>query len=117
MAWQSDPWRDRREAFKPRYGPRAAESLDDAIGGLVKSEEWRRLRRHRRISDVLDRVVPAMARARVRPLSLKRGTLTLGVADNLLLAELRNHHHGQLVHELIEAGTGVTRVVYRREKS
>ena len=112
----SDPERDRRIANQVRYGPRWADSAGSVLDHWWRSADGQRIRRNRRLADALRAVLSEGELDRVEPLAIRQGVLTLGVADNLLLSELRNHRHGLLVATLVERGTGIGRVVYRLQR-
>ena len=54
--------------------------------------------------------------AKVKPISIAAGVLTMEVADGVLLGELRNHRNHDLLSALAEAGTTVTRIAWRLAK-
>jgi hypothetical protein len=83
----------------------------------MKSEEIQRLRRFQRVNGALSGALPASQLARITPIQLKGGVLTIDVADGLLLAELRQHHAQRLLAALATAGTGVSRVHLRLAKT
>jgi hypothetical protein len=111
--WQPDPERDRRLAAQARHGRRAAEPLADTVGGFLGSEEMARIRRFQRVAPVLRQVLGEALCARVRPLRLAGGVLTVEVADGPAMHELRQHHAHALLAALASAGTGVSRVAWR----
>src|SRR5476649_2767270 len=99
MTWESNPERDRRQAAKVRHGWRGAEPLADAVGGFLGSEEMARIRRFQRVTPALRQVLGEKLCARVRPLRLQGGVLTIEVADGPAMHELRQHH----AHALLAA--------------
>lgn len=107
------PERDRALARQPRNRPRYAEAVGDLVDAVVDDEARRRMRRFGKAVAALKTVLPAAALARVRPVDLRAGTLTLAVEDGPLLAELRQHHHHALLAALVAAGSGVTDVRWR----
>lgn len=109
----SDPDRDRRLAARARHGWRHAEGLGDAIDDFRHSAEFAAMRRFTRVHDALRAALPGHAHAKVRATALKAGTLTLEVADGVLLAELRAHHARAVIAALAAGGTGATRLIWR----
>lgn len=110
------PERDRQLAGRVRHGYRRAAEVGSILDRWWRSPDGQRIRRNRRLAGALRAVLSEPELDRVEPLSIKQGVLTLGVADNLLLSELRNHRHGVLVATLVEHGTGIGRVVYRLKR-
>lgn len=113
----ANPQRDRDLAAQPHYGPRRAVPLSAIVGELMKSEEIQRLRRFQRVNGALAKALPSAQLAKITPVQLKGGVLTIDVADGLLLAELRQHHAHHLLEVLAAAGTGVSRVHLRLTKT
>jgi hypothetical protein len=109
----NEPERDRRLARQPRYAYRRAESLDHAVDDLLGGEAGRRMRRFQRVAPALRDTLPPSLLAKVRPILLQSGALTLEVSDGVAMHELRNHHQHALLQALASAGTGVTRLVWR----
>lgn len=107
------PERDRRLAQRPRQRPRYAETVGDVLDSVLDREAMARMRRFGRVAGALKAVLPANALAKVRPVDLRAGVLTLEVDDSPLLAELRQHRAHALQVELAAAGTGVSRVAWR----
>jgi hypothetical protein len=107
------PERDRLLAAKPRYAPRRPVALGSVVSELMRSEEIQRLRRFQRINGALRSALSASQLAKITPIQLKGGVLTIDVSDGPLLAELRQHHAQQLLTALAAAGTGVSRVQLR----
>ena len=107
------PERDRRLAQRPRQGPRYAESVADVLDDVLDREALARMRRFGRVAGALKAVLPANVLAKVRPVDLRAGTLTLEVDDSPLLAELRQHRAQELQAQLAAAGTGISRVAWR----
>jgi hypothetical protein len=100
-------------AAQPRHAPRRSVALGTVVADLMRSEEIQRLRRFQRINGALRAALPAGQLAKITPIQLKGGVLTLDVSDGPLLAELRQHHAHQLLAALAAAGTGVSRVQLR----
>lgn len=111
------PERDRALAAQPRHRPRYAAAAGSLVAGWMRGPEGARLRRNRKVAGALRAVLDERELERVVPVGIRQGTLTLAVRDAILLSELRNHRHGRLVHELVERGTGIGRVVYRIQRS
>jgi len=107
------PERDRLLAAQPRYAPRRPVAVDAVVADLMRSEEIQRLRRFQRINGALRGALSASQLAKITPIQLKGGVLTIDVSDGPLLAELRQHHAHQLLTALAAAGTGVSRVQLR----
>jgi hypothetical protein len=111
------PERDRRLASRPRYRFRAAEPLGGEIEHLLGSETFRRLRRFQKVADALKSVLGPTALARLKPVRLQAGVLTVEVIDGPLLAELRGHHERRVIAALAAAGTGISKVIWRLARS
>jgi len=109
----SDPGRDRREAGRPRYGPRWARGIDEEIGRFMASPEVARARRFERVAAALAEVLDDRERALVRPLKVGTGRLWLEVHGAPLLAELRQYRPRQLVDALVRHRTGITEIRFR----
>ncbi len=109
----SDPERDRRLAQRARYSRRSAEGLDAALGGFFSSTEMQRMRRFQRVVPALQRCLPPQLLQAVSPVRLQEGALTLEVADSVAMHELRQHYAPALAGALAEAGTGVSRLIWR----
>lgn len=88
-------------------------ALGSVVADLMRSEEIQRLRRFQRVNGALRGALGAAQLARITPVQLKGGVLTIEVADSPLLAELRQHHAQLLLAALAAAGTGVSRVQLR----
>jgi len=110
------PERDRALARRVRHGWRRAQPAGELLRGWLRGPEGKRLRRNARVVGVLREVLSAAELDKVEPLAIRQGVLTLGVADNVLLSELRNHRHGALTAALVAGGTGVGRVVFRLQR-
>lgn len=113
----SNPDRDRRLAGRPRYRYRAANALGEEIEALLGSETFRRLRRFQKVTDALKGVLGDTVLAKLKPVRLQAGILTIEVADGPLLAELRQHRERVVLQALAHAGTGVTGVLWRITRS
>ncbi len=115
MAYDPDsqPYRDRRLAAKPRLFGRRPEGIEQLVKGFLTSEDVKRMKRFARVRGAIDGVLTERERTRVQPVSLQVGVLTLEVTDSVLLGELRNHRAHQLLQALAEARTGVTRLAWR----
>lgn len=83
----------------------------------MQSEDLRRLRRFQRVAGALKSVLDERRLARLKPVHLASGTLTIEVADGPLLAEMRQHHHHAVLAALAAHGTGVSRLVWRLARS
>ena len=114
---QYGPERDRRLAAKPRYRFRAAQPLGNEIEYLLGSETFRRLKRFQKVTDALKTAVGASILAKLKPVRMQAGVLTIEVTDGPLLAELRQHHERKVLQSLTLAGTGVTQVTWRIARS
>lgn len=110
---RSNPERDRRLAGEPRYQPRRAQELGDLVKSFMRSDEVRRMKRFQAVAAALAEVVPAERLAKVRPVSIAAGVLTLEVADAVLMAELRAHHQAALVASLTAHGAAANRIQWR----
>lgn len=110
------PERDRAIARQVRHGYRKALDAGKVLDAWWRSADGQRIRRNRRLAGALRSVLSEAELDKVEPISIKQGVLTLAVADNLLLSELRNHRHGALVAQLVEQGTGIGRIVYRLKR-
>ena len=113
----SNPKRDRRLAARPRYRFRDAEPLGDEIEALLGSETIRRLKRFQKVTDALKGAVGEAILAKLKPVRLQAGVLTVEVLDGPLLAELRQHRERAVLQALAQAGTGVTAVQWRIARS
>ena len=113
----SNPDRDRRLAGRPRYRFRAANPLADEIQDLLGSETFRRLKRFQKVTDALTSSLGATILAKLKPVRLQAGVLTIEVLDGPLLAELRQHRERAVLQALAHAGTGVTDVQWRIARS
>jgi hypothetical protein len=113
----SNPERDRRLAARPRYRYRAADHLGDEIEHLLGSETFRRLRRFQKVTDALKGALGEALLARLKPVRLQAGVLTIEVVDGPLLAELRQHRERAVLQALAQAGTGITGVQWRIARS
>jgi hypothetical protein len=100
-------------ARKPRLFPRRAEGIDQLVKGFLSSEDVRRMKRFAKVRGALDAVLGERERAKVAPIAIQEGVLTVEVADSVLLGELRNHRAAALLSALAEAGTGVVRIQWR----
>ena len=117
MPLDSTPERDRALARQIRHSGRRVQSSRQWVEQWVKSAEYKRLKRHRKIYSALEKALPSKHhRQKVRPMSITKGTLNLEVADSIVLHELRNHYHQTLVETMIAAGSGVSDVRYRLAK-
>lgn len=106
------PERDRRLAALPHHGPRPAVPIRRFIDDLLRSPEYRRQKRLPAVQEILRERLGAHA-GRVRPLSLRGGTLTLEVDDGPLLAELRQLHERSLLAAFAATGTAISRLAWR----
>jgi hypothetical protein len=107
------PARDRALAQKPRQRPRVPISLGEVVGALMKSEDIQRMRRFQHVRAALRSCLPERYLTRLTPIQLKAGVLTVEVADGLLLTEVRQHYASRIEQALAQAGTGISRVIYR----
>lgn len=109
----NDPGRDRALAHRPRLpGTPRRESLDHLVHSFMKSEEVAKMRRFARVRGALETALGPAA-AKVTPVRLAAGVLTLEVKDGVLLAELRTMRSTQLLQILADQRTGVTRLMWR----
>jgi len=114
---QSDPERDRRLASRVRLGWRTPKPIGGLVDAWTSSAEYRRQQRMRQVRLALVEILGETLAARVEPVSLTARGLTLAVADALLLAELRNHVHHELLAALAERGVGTQTVIYRLRRA
>lgn len=115
--YQPDPDRDRRLAAQPRRLRRQSRSIDELVSGWTHSADYRRLERLRRARRALAAVLPPQLLERVRIASMTSRGLTLEISSSMLLAELRNHYHHDLVRALAQEGAGTQTVRYRLMRS
>ncbi|HYE08413.1 MAG TPA: DciA family protein [Planctomycetota bacterium] len=111
------PERDRDVARRPRNRARRPAAVGDVVEALVGGEAAARMRRFTKVAGVLNRFFDERVRARLRPVALAGGVLTLEIADGTLMSELRQHRDHELQAALVAAGTGVSRVVWRVARS
>ena len=109
----SNPARDRALAARPRHGFRNAVGIEAMAQQFLKSQSMRDAKRFQRVIGVLRRELGPELAQHVTPHALRAGTLTLVVADSILLAELRNHLHHNILEACVVAGAGVTEIIYR----
>ncbi len=105
--------RDRRLARQVRHGWRDAQPIAKVLSGFLHSEAGRRMRRFQKVTDVLAAELPANVVAKLRPVGISGGTLTIEAADGIILAELRQHRAARLQTALAKAGTGIDRIAWR----
>lgn len=110
------PERDRALARKPRLGFRKAEGIDSLVRGFLSSDEVRQMKRFAAVRGALAETLTEKELAKVKPISIAAGVLSMEVADGVLLGELRNHRNHDLLSALAEAGTTVTRIAWRLAK-
>ncbi len=108
--------RDREMARKQRFGGSRLESFDHLVKSFLSSDDVHRMRRFGRVRGSLDRVLTEAESAKVQPVRLVQGQLTLEVTDNILMSELRGHRQVALLASLAADHTGVTRLVWRLKK-
>jgi propanediol dehydratase small subunit len=108
-----NPERDRDLARQNRLGPRRAADAAEVVQAIVGGPEGARIRRFLRVGDALATVLPDAVRAKIRPVRLDKGILTIEVADAVLMSELRNHRQTELIQALVAAGTGANRLAWR----
>src|SRR4051812_3261438 len=111
------PERDRDLARRPRNRPRYAASVSDLVAGLMEGEAAKRMRRFTKVVAALNRVLDERTRAKVKPVGLAAGTLTLEVTDGTLMSELRQHRDHELRAALVAAGSAVDRIVWRVQRT
>jgi len=109
----SDPDRDRRLAAKPRQGWRRAEPLGNVVEDFRHSPEFAAMRRFTRVNTALKAALPEGVHGKVKAIAMRAGTLTLEVADGVLLAELRTTCTRRILDSLAAGGTGATRLIWR----
>lgn len=107
------PERDRTLAARVRHGPRGAIPVSEVLDRVLDREALARMRRFGRVAGVLRAHLSERERAKVRPVALAGGTLTLEVDDGMLLAELAQHRAPALTEALIAGGTGAIKVRFR----
>lgn len=113
----NDPERDRRAARQTRHGFRDAETLGDVVSSFMGSEEAKRMRRFQRVAPALREVLGEALMAKVKPLRMQGGVLTIEVVDGMALHELRQHHAHALLEALAAHGTGISRLAWRLARS
>ena len=111
------PERDRAQAAKVRHAPRGAIPIADVLERVLDRQTMARMRRFGRVAGVLVAQLSERERAKVRPVALAGGTLTLEVDDGLLLAELAQHRGHSIEAALVAAGTGAGKVRFRLARS
>jgi hypothetical protein len=111
------PERDRAMAAKVRHAPRGAIPLGEVLDRVLDRQTMARMRRFGRVAGVLRDQLSERERARVRPVALAGGTLTLEVDDGMLLAELAQHRAHAIETALVAAGTGAGKVRFRLAKA
>jgi hypothetical protein len=109
----STPDRDRRLAAQPRDGWRRAAPLGNVVEDFRHSPEFAAMRRFTRVNTALREALPAHAHGKVKAVNMRAGTLTLEVADGVLLAELRTMSARRILEALAAGGTGATRLIWR----
>lgn len=110
---RSNPERDRRLAAEPRYQARRPQELGDLVHAFMRSDEVRRMKRFQAVAAALAEVIPAARLAKVKPISISGGVLTLEVADAVLMTELRAHQQSALVAALVAHGAAANRIQWR----
>ncbi len=81
------------------------------------SEAAKQMRRYTRVAAALNQTFAPEILAKLKPVALAAGVLTLEVADGPLLAELRQHRAHELQSALIATGSGVTKVIWRLRRA
>ena len=109
----STPERDRALAAKPRDGWRRASPLGNLVEDFRHSPEFAAMKRFTRVNTALKQALPANIHGKVRAIAMRTGTLTLEVADGVLLAELRTTATRRILEALAAGGTGATRLIWR----
>ena len=109
--------RDKRAARTFREKPRYAVDASKLVKSWMRGPELRRIRTFQKINTVLEQVFDQRILAFIKAQRLAKGKLTIVVNDSVLLSEMKNVHDHRLLTELIHAGTGVTEIVYRLNKS
>jgi hypothetical protein len=109
----SNPERDRALAARPRDGWRRAAPLGNVVEDFRHSPEFAAMRRFTRVNTALKEALPERAQGRVKAIAMRAGTLTLEVADGVLLAELRTTCARRILDALAAGGTGATRLIWR----
>ena len=107
------PERDRAVAARIRQGPRGAIPVSEVLDQVLDRETLARMRRFGRVAGVLRAHLSERERAKVRPVTLASGVVTLEVDNGLLLAELAQHRAPAIEAALIAAGTGASKVRFR----
>ncbi len=105
--------RDRKLASQVRHGWRDAQPIAKVLSGFLHSEAGRRMRRFQKVTDILAGELPPNVLAKLRPVGISGGTLTIEAADGVILAELRQHRATRLQAALAKAGTGIDRIAWR----
>lgn len=113
----STPERDRWLASQPRMSARHAAGIDREIDNWMRGPEARRLKRYRHIVDAIRAALGDQIAEKVKPIEVRKGTLTVSVPDAVLLSELKNHRYQDLVGQLVARGTGIGSVRFRTERT
>lgn len=109
----STPERDRALASRPRDGWRKVAGLGAELESFRHSPEFAAMRRFTRVNTALREALPEHAQGKVKAVNMRAGTLTLEVADGVLLAELRTMCARRILEALAGGGTGATRLIWR----
>ncbi|NRA40252.1 MAG: DUF721 domain-containing protein, partial [Planctomycetes bacterium] len=107
-------YRDLEKAREHRDRARYTVAAGDIAKQWMKSPEARQLKQFQRVNGVMQKFFSPEILAQIKPLRLAKGCLTIGAPDSVLLSELRNHYNYQFHEALINAGTGVKKIIYRR---
>lgn len=116
--WEEDRKirRDLEAARQFRRGPRREVHINDLARQWLHGPEARRIKKFQQINGIIQELFDAKTCERIQAKSFVKGILTLIIADSVLLAEMKNHHHHRLHDALIHAGTGVSKIVYRLKR-
>ena len=109
--------RDLDQARQVRHGGRTAIAASALVETIIGGPAAVKIKKFLRINAVLAKELPAALRARITPVRLEGGIVTIEVADSVLLAELRNHHQHRLVAALVAGGSGANRITWRLAKT
>ena len=112
-----DPYRDRQMASRPRTRPRYSVDAGAIAGKWLQSSEAKAMQRQTKVAGAIRQALPAALQEKLQLGAVRRGVLTVYVGDSVALAEMKQHYDAALRQALLAAGAGVTRLVYRLQKT